>query len=78
MEVDRSRESDQRSEDREHRESQRYDHDDNTPTTFERAEPVLQKMMGDDYGKYFDTTAQEVAEDEVQADYERESKLGAI
>jgi len=62
-------------------------HDEHEPTTYELAEEelkseerkyIVREMMGADYGKYFGTTAQEIAEDEAQADYERESKLGAI
>lgn len=45
--------------DREKRDTQKYDHDDNVETTYERA-------------------AREVAEDEAQADYEREDKMGII
>jgi hypothetical protein len=48
--------------DREQRESKHYDHEDNVETTYERA---LRE-------------AKEVAEEEVQADYERDDKMGAI
>jgi len=73
IDVDYSREQDQRAEERDR-------HDEHEATTYERAEPLLKKMMGESFGKYFEeeTTAKEIAEDEQQADYERENKMGMI
>lgn len=52
----------ERNQDNAERDTQRYEHDDNTPTTYERAE----------------WTKEDDGADDEQADYEREDKMGAI
>jgi hypothetical protein len=61
--INYEREQSERYADRERERERVVAHDDNEPTTFERTdEPLLKKLMGDDFDKYF-------GEDEKQAKY---------